>query len=104
MAGTRRYILDYLLEGVLNYQPDALQHFLMGTAILDRLCTSIWDALTGCGEATSQEILPNLERANLFIIPLDDKRTWYRYHDLLGSPEESPETGAQVQIWQEIVL
>ena len=67
VAGTRRYILDYLLEEVLNYQPDTLQHFLMETAILDRLCTSIWDALTGCGEAASQEILPNLERANLFI-------------------------------------
>lgn len=82
LAGTNRFILDYLVEEVLSTQPDTVQRFLMETAILNRLCASLCEALTKIGEDASQEILQNLERANLFIIPLDDERSWYRYHHL----------------------
>jgi LuxR family maltose regulon positive regulatory protein len=82
LGGTHRYILDYLLEEVLNNQPEAVQRFLIETAILYRLSAALCSALTGMGEAASQEILQNLEHSNLFIIPLDDNRTWYRYHHL----------------------
>ena len=82
LGGTHRYILDYLLEEVLNNQPAAVQRFLMETAILDRLCAPLCDAVTGLGEAATREILRRLERDNLFIIPLDEERYWYRYHHL----------------------
>ncbi|MGE5463797.1 MAG: hypothetical protein ACM3PS_10600, partial [Syntrophothermus sp.] len=82
LAGTNRFILDYLVEEVLSTQPDEVQKFLMETAILDRLCASLCDALTKIGTDASQELLQYLERANLFIIPLDDERSWYRYHHL----------------------
>jgi LuxR family maltose regulon positive regulatory protein len=82
LAGTNRYLLDYLIEEVFNNQPDAVQRFLMDTAILDRLCAPLCDALIKAGEESSQEILQYLERSNLFIISLDDKRCWYRYHHL----------------------
>lgn len=82
LAGTNRYILDYLLEEVLQNLPDSIQRFLMQTAILDRFCAPLCSALTEMSEESSQEILQNLEHANLFLIPLDDERTWYRYHHL----------------------
>jgi LuxR family maltose regulon positive regulatory protein len=82
LGGTHRYILDYLLEEVLSNQPQTVVIFLMETAILDRLSAALCSALTGMGEADSRETLHDLERANLFISPLDDERTWYRYHHL----------------------
>lgn len=82
LAGTNRYILDYLLEEVLNNQSETVQRFLMQTAILDQMCAPLCEALTEISEAASQEILQNLECANLFITPLDNERTWYRYHHL----------------------
>lgn len=82
LAGTNRYILDYLIEEVFGIQTDAVKHFLMDTAILDRMCAPLCDALIKASEGTSQEILQYLERANLFLISLDDKRCWYRYHHL----------------------
>ncbi|HSL45882.1 MAG TPA: LuxR C-terminal-related transcriptional regulator [Anaerolineales bacterium] len=82
LGGTHRYILDYLLEEVLNNQPEAVQRFLMETAILDRLCAPLCDAVTGLGEEVTREILQRLERDNLFIISLDEERYWYRYHHL----------------------
>jgi LuxR family maltose regulon positive regulatory protein len=79
-SGSNRYILDYLVEEVLGDQPEAVQTFLLKTSVLNRLCGPLCAALTG--EVNSQEILEGLERLNLFIIPLDEERTWYRYHQL----------------------
>jgi LuxR family maltose regulon positive regulatory protein len=81
-GGSHRYIMDYLVEEVLRKQPDDLQQFLLTTAVLDRLCGGLCDAVTG--SAGSQEILENLDAANLFLIPLDEERGWYRYHHLFA--------------------
>lgn len=79
-SGAHQFVLDYLLEEVLKEQPEALQGFLLSTSILNRLSGSLCDALN---EGTSaQETLEQLERANLFVIPLDNERKWYRYHHL----------------------
>ncbi|MCA9987481.1 MAG: AAA family ATPase, partial [Anaerolineales bacterium] len=79
-TGSHRFVLDYLLEEVLHQQPAAVQTFLLKTAVLNQLTASLCDALTG--EANSQAILESLERANLFLVPLDNERRWYRYHHL----------------------
>jgi LuxR family maltose regulon positive regulatory protein len=81
-SGDNRYIADYLLEEVLQHQPVEFQKFLLQTSILDRLCASLCDAVTGRHD--SQSILNLLERNNLFIIPLDDQRVWFRYHNLFA--------------------
>jgi LuxR family transcriptional regulator, maltose regulon positive regulatory protein len=81
-AGSHRYILDYLTEEVLRQQPEHVRTFLLQTSILDRFNGSLCDALTG--QARSQEMLEQLEQANLFLIPLDDERSWYRYHHLFA--------------------
>lgn len=81
-AGSHRQIIDYLSEDVLQLQNEAVQHFLLQTAILDRLSGPLCDAVTG--QTNSQMMLENLERANLFIIPLDNERHWYRYHHLFA--------------------
>lgn len=89
LSGSNRYILDYLVEEVIERQPHDIQTFLCQTAILDRLSGALCDAVlyqeppehpTPRGQA----ILEYLERANLFIVPLDDRREWYRYHRLFG--------------------
>ena len=82
LAGSNRYILDYLLEEVLKNQTPDVQHFLMETALLDRLCPPLCDSLFQPGEISSQKILQYLEHENLFVIPLDDEGYWYRYHHL----------------------
>jgi LuxR family maltose regulon positive regulatory protein len=85
-GGTNRYILDYLMEEVLNQQTPAIQDFLMETSLLERMCAGLCDAV-GCGDTgsrDSQAILGQLERTNLFVIPLDDERRWYRYHHLFA--------------------
>lgn len=82
-SGTNRYILDYLLEEVLANQPFEIQQFLLRTSILRRLSAPLCDALMSEGPI-SAAILEYLEQANLFLIPLDDERTWYRYHHLFG--------------------
>jgi LuxR family maltose regulon positive regulatory protein len=84
-AGSDRYILDYLMEEVLHREPEDVQAFLLQTSILDRLCGPLCDAVLG-GEAAapSQEVLERLESANLFILPLDSERRWYRYHRLFA--------------------
>ncbi len=79
-TGRHRYILDYLAEEVLQPQPAPLQAFLLQTAILNRLTGSLCEAVTG--QPHGQETLAHLEQANLFIVPLDDERRWYRYHHL----------------------
>ncbi|MBN1875519.1 MAG: hypothetical protein JXA33_14920, partial [Anaerolineae bacterium] len=81
-TGSHHYVLDYLIEEVLNRLPQSVQHFLFQTSILDRLCASLCDALTG--EQNGVEMLERLQRDNLFTIPLDDERCWYRYHHLFG--------------------
>ena len=81
-TGSHRLVLDYLIEEVLNQQPENVQTFLLQTSILDRLTGSLCDALTG--HDNGQAILEMLERANLFIIPLDEERRWYRYHHLFA--------------------
>jgi ATP/maltotriose-dependent transcriptional regulator MalT len=91
-TGSHRFVLDYLLEEVLQQQSESVQAFLLRTSILNRLCGPLCEAvlrdLEGSGQKTgqqtSQETLESLERANLFIIPLDDERRWYRYHHLFG--------------------
>jgi LuxR family transcriptional regulator, maltose regulon positive regulatory protein len=82
LAGSNRYILDYLMEEVLKNQTPDVQHFLMETAILDRLCPPLCDALFQLGEVPSQQILQYLEHENLFVLPLDNEGYWYRYHHL----------------------
>src|SRR5690606_15047618 len=83
-TGSHRFILAYLLEEVLQQQPEHIQTFLPHTAILDRLCGSLCDAVLGDPAGNGQQTLEYLERANLFIIPLDNERRWYRYHHLFG--------------------
>jgi LuxR family maltose regulon positive regulatory protein len=80
-AGDDRYIADYLVEEVLAAQPEQIQTFLLQTSILTRLCAPLCDALTG---SPSQQTLEDLEAANLFVMPLDRKRRWYRYHHLFA--------------------
>jgi LuxR family transcriptional regulator, maltose regulon positive regulatory protein len=106
-TGSHRLVLDYLMEEVLSALPDHLRTFLLTTSILDRLCAPLCDAVLGLessdvrrevaladavsnrkrqsSPAYSQIVLEELERANLFLIPLDDERHWYRYHHLFGS-------------------
>ncbi|MBN1937421.1 MAG: AAA family ATPase [Anaerolineae bacterium] len=85
-AGSNRYVLDYLMEEVVERQADDVQVFLMRTAVLDRLTGSLCDALRGefSAEQPGQEMLERLERANLFIMPLDYQKEWYRYHSLFA--------------------
>lgn len=82
LRGSHHYILDYLTDEVLRQQPAPVQSFLLRTAILDRLCGSLCDAVADVDE--SWAMLRALEHANLFIIPLDDERRWYRYHQLFA--------------------
>ena len=83
-SGSHRFVLDYLAEEVLNQQPTHLQTFLTHTAILDRMCGHLCDAVMGDALTNGQDILNMLERANLFLIPLDNDRKWYRYHHLFA--------------------
>ena len=83
-GGADRYIVDYLLEEVLQRQPEAIQDFLLQTAVLDRLSGALCDAVLEHKSGTSQQILEQLERENLFTVPLDNQRTWFRYHHLFA--------------------
>ncbi|HET7637822.1 MAG TPA: AAA family ATPase, partial [Ktedonobacteraceae bacterium] len=85
-TGSQRYIIDYLAEEVLARQPEPVQTFLLQTAILERLQGSLCEAVIGehGGEASGQAMLEQLEQANLFLVPLDDERRWYRYHQLFA--------------------
>ncbi|HEU4899412.1 MAG TPA: tetratricopeptide repeat protein [Actinomycetota bacterium] len=79
-AGDDRYIVDYLVEEVLGRQPAHVRSFLVQTSILDRLSGPLCDAVTG--QQGGKAMLESLDRANLFLVPLDDSRRWYRYHHL----------------------
>ena len=79
-TGSHRFVLDYLVEEVLHRQSESVQRFLLQTSILDRLCGPLCDAV--CLSTDGQATLEALDRANLFLIPLDNERRWYRYHHL----------------------
>jgi LuxR family maltose regulon positive regulatory protein len=81
-SGSHRFILDYLVEEVLDQQSLTIQEFLLKTSILESLSGSLCDAVTD--RADSQTTLTQLEQANLFLVPLDDERRWYRYHHLFA--------------------
>ena len=81
-AGDDQYIVDYLVEEVLQRQAEPVRQFLLQTAILDRLTGSLCEAVTG--QQGGQATLRALERANLFLVALDDRRQWYRYHQLFA--------------------
>ncbi|MCG8687363.1 MAG: LuxR C-terminal-related transcriptional regulator [Desulfobacterales bacterium] len=81
-AGSDRLVADYLAEEVLRRQPENIQHFLIKTSILNRLSEPLCGYVTG--QDDSQKVLENIEQENLFLVPLDNKRHWYRYHHLFA--------------------
>jgi LuxR family maltose regulon positive regulatory protein len=81
-TGSDRYVLDYLFEEIFQRQSSEVKSFLLSTSILDKLTAPLCSLLSGCSDAQSQ--LEALERANLFIVPLDVNRHWYRYHRLFA--------------------
>jgi LuxR family transcriptional regulator, maltose regulon positive regulatory protein len=81
-TGSHRFVLDYLSEEVLSRQPETVQSFLLRTSILERLSGPLCDAVTG--QEGSQAMLETLDRANLFVVSLDDERHWFRYHHLFA--------------------
>jgi LuxR family maltose regulon positive regulatory protein len=127
-TGSHRFILDYLVEEVLEHQPPALQEFLLKTSILERLSGPLCDSILGEQEGDglerwdelqppsspipdSQSLLEHLEAVNLFIVPLDNERRWYRYHrlfaDLLqqrlqrSQPDSLPALHRRASAWHE---
>jgi LuxR family maltose regulon positive regulatory protein len=108
-AGSHRYVLDYLSDEVVLQQPENVRTFLLRTAILERLTGSLCDTVSG--QEDSQRMLERLDAANLFILPLDDERRWYRYHRLFADllrkwlrrtqPELVPELHRKASEWFE---
>src|SRR6266511_1146464 len=106
-TGSNRYILDYLTEEVIEQQSDELRSFLLRTSVLEHLSGPLCDVLSG--RSDGQEMLEHLERANLFLVPLDEERHWYRYHrlfaDLLrarlqsADPQRMPELHRKAAAW-----
>jgi LuxR family maltose regulon positive regulatory protein len=82
-AGSHRFVFDYLLEQVLNRQAPEVREFLLKTSVLERLSAPLCEAVAETG-GTARGMLDTLERANLFLVPLDDERSWYRYHHLFS--------------------
>jgi LuxR family maltose regulon positive regulatory protein len=109
-AGDDRYVVDYLVEEVLQRQPDAIRDFLLRTSILARMTGALCDAVTGA--ASGSATLEALERANLFLVPLDDQRRWYRYHHLFADvlqarmlderPDEVGDLHRRASDWYEV--
>jgi len=108
-TGSHHFVLDYLVEEVLEQQSESVQSFLLRTAVLDRLTGPLCDALTE--QEDGQTTLQMLERANLFIIPLDEERCWYRYHHLFADllrqrlqptqPDLLPDLHRRASAWYE---
>jgi LuxR family transcriptional regulator, maltose regulon positive regulatory protein len=108
-AGDDRYIVDYLVEEVLQRQPEDVRRFLLETSILDRLSGPLCDAVTG--RDGGKAVLEALDRGNLFLVPLDDRRRWYRYHHLFADvlrarlldelPDRVPELHRRATEWYE---
>src|SRR5215211_3567996 len=106
-SGSHRYVLDYLAEEVLDRQPDHLVRFLLETSVLERLCGPLSDAVTG--RTDSQQLLEQVERASLFLLPLDEVRGWWRYHHLFADllrarlvqeqPDRVPELHRAAAAW-----
>jgi len=83
-TGSHRFVMDYLLEEVLQQQSESIQTFLLHTSMLDRMCGSLCEAILLDSSVSGQTTLEYLERSNLFIVALDNERRWYRYHHLFG--------------------
>jgi LuxR family maltose regulon positive regulatory protein len=108
-TGSHRFVLDYLVEEVLQHQSEQVSNFLLQTSILDRFCAPLCNAVTE--RDNGEEMLEMLERGNLFIIPLDDQRRWYRYHHLFAEvlqvhlleaqPERVPSLHQRASAWFE---
>jgi LuxR family maltose regulon positive regulatory protein len=108
-TGTHRFVFDYLAEEILHKQPEDIRDFLLRTAILGRLSSPLCDALAG--RSDSQQKLEDLEHANLFLVPLDNQRRWYRYHHLFSEflrerlrrirPDLTPELHLTASEWYE---
>ena len=106
-TGADWHIVDYLGEEVLTSQPPLVREFLLVTSVLNRMCAPLCDALTG--RADGAELISEVHRANLFLIPLDDERRWFRYHHLFGgllrhelartSPEQPSELHRRAAQW-----
>lgn len=108
-SGSHRFVLDYLVEEVLQRQPERIRRFLLQTAILDKLCGPLCNAVTG--QKDGKGMLDVLERGNLFVVPLDDERRWYRYHHLFAEvlqalsmaeqPHQNPALHQRASQWYE---
>jgi LuxR family transcriptional regulator, maltose regulon positive regulatory protein len=108
-SGSHRFVLDYLTEEVLDRQPEDLTGFLLETSVLERLSGPLCDAVTG--RADGQQLLEQIERTNLFLVPLDEVRGWWRYHHLFADllrarlqqqqPERLPELHRAAAAWHE---
>lgn len=108
-AGEHRFIADYLVEEVLHRQPDSVRQFLLQTSILDRMTGALCEAVTGQAGGSAQ--LEALERGYLFVIPLDNRRHWYRYHHLFAEvlqaqlrathPDLVPVLQRRASLWHE---
>jgi LuxR family maltose regulon positive regulatory protein len=106
-TGSNRFVIDYLVDEVLARQTDEMREFLLRTAILDRLTGPLCDAVTGASGGA--RMLESLDRGNLFVVPLDAERSWYRYHHLFGDvlrarliaerPEELPALHRAASNW-----
>src|SRR5215469_8642448 len=110
-TGSHQYVVDYLVEEVLGQQEARVQTFLLRTSILDRISGPLCDAVVLDASASGQATLEYLEHANLFIVPLDSERRWYRYHHLFAdllrlrlsqslasSPEEASKSLAELHL------
>ena len=112
-TGSDRFIVDYLVSEVLNRQPQPVREFLLNTSILERFCGDLCDQVVygRAGEGKSIAILDRLEQGNMFLVPLDNQRQWYRYHhlfaEMLGhylrrsSPDQVPELYRRASAWFE---
>ncbi|WP_127584620.1 LuxR C-terminal-related transcriptional regulator [Paenibacillus koleovorans] len=108
-AGDNRYIMDYLVEEVLQRQPESIRSFLLQTSILDRLHGPLCDAITGQEDGFAR--LQSLEQGSFFIVPLDDRRQWYRYHHLFAEvlsahlrsdqPDQAAALHRRASLWYE---
>ncbi len=108
-TGSHHFIIDYLVEEVLQRQPERMRSFLLQTSILERLSGPLCDAVTG--QEDGRGMLETLERGNLFVVPLDDRRQWYRYHHLFADvlqahsmeqqPDQAPIRHRRASEWYE---
>jgi len=108
-SGSHHYVIDYLVDEVMSRQPIEIQKFLYRTSILERFCAALSDAMLEI--TSSKEVIQQLEVANLFLIPLDDERKWYRYHHLFADflrqylsetePEDVPALHRRTSNWLE---